>query len=92
MSRLHLTVLQSNPSPDSDPTQAVVLYDSLRHEFVWNNDFSAFRAVRLKWWDDASYIAYQASDNDGEELTERMVLPVAPVLPPAPAADDDILF
>jgi len=32
------------------------------YQHVWNEDYSMFRAVPLRWTDDASYAAYQAAD------------------------------
>lgn len=45
--------------------------------------------VRLLWWDDASYIRYQADPGEGPEDIE----PGEPaVLPPTPPRDTDIPF
>lgn len=57
MAHLHLTVLQAHT-----PHQATALGCPQRNEFVWNDDFTAFRIVALNWWDDQSYIDYQARD------------------------------
>lgn len=43
-------------------------YNPARYDFVWSDDFLAFRAIKLLWWDDASYIAYQSDPGcDGME-------------------------
>jgi hypothetical protein len=31
-------------------------------DFRWNEDYTMFRPIRLLWWDEASYIAYQSMD------------------------------
>lgn len=62
MSHLHLVVLQSNVDANTEPSQASRLYNPSRTEFAWNQDFTAFRPVPLRWWDDASYVAYQSRD------------------------------
>jgi len=76
---VHLAVLQAVAEEDlSDycypqarvlelQTQAAVLYSPARYDFVWNDDFSAFRPVRLLWWDEASYLAYQSGDYGEDE-------------------------
>lgn len=33
--------------------------DPARYDFIWNADYSRCRAVKLAWYDDASYAAYQ---------------------------------
>lgn len=53
----HLLVIQP------DGSRNVEMYNPRRHDFVWNADFTAFRAVQLRWWDDASYIAYQCGED-----------------------------
>lgn len=60
---LHLVVLQDNVAEGTDPSQAC-LWNPRRTEFVWNDSFTAFRPIPLRWWDDASYIAYQADCGD----------------------------
>ena len=62
----HLTVLQPNVSFDKDPTQATDIYPAYRTDFHWNKDFTAFKAIPLRWFDDASYAAYQGEDLVGE--------------------------
>jgi hypothetical protein len=46
-----------------------------RFDFVWNYDYTLFRALPLRWWDDASYARYQSDVEDwdvyGEQLAER---------------------
>lgn len=42
-------------------------YNGRRFEFVWSDDFGAFRPVRLLWWDERSYAAYQADCGDYDE-------------------------
>ena len=32
-----------------------------RFDLVWNADYTTFVPVRLAWWDDRSYIAYQTA-------------------------------
>ena len=65
--KLHLVVFQPNAKEGSEPTQASRLYSSRTHDFAWNDTFTAFHALRLKWWDDASYAAYQGSDDGGDQ-------------------------
>ena len=43
-------------------TDIGALYNPESHDFRWNRDFTAFRAVACRWSDDASYAAYQAED------------------------------
>ena len=62
MSKLHLAVIQPNANPEREPTQASRLFNPVRHDFSWNKDFTAFRPLALRWWDDASYAAYQGAD------------------------------
>lgn len=64
----HLNVLQNDGSSNA------FLFGDYRTELVWNDDFTAFRAVALRWWDDASYARYQAGDvDDREEPTLQVV-------------------
>lgn len=43
-------------------------YDPRKYDFAWNRDFSRFIPLKLTWWDDASYIDYQARDGrEGDE-------------------------
>lgn len=89
MSKLHLNVVQGPHG-----TQAGHLAAPQRNEFVWNDNFTAFRIVPLRWWDDASYAAYQARDcyegEDGEDSYGEAPAPVVRVeAPVAPVADDD---
>lgn len=39
-------------------------FDPDRYEYRWNRDYTAYRVIKLRWHDDASYAAYQASDLD----------------------------
>jgi hypothetical protein len=39
-------------------------FSSARYDFYWNDDFTVVTPVRLRWWDDASYIAYQCGNID----------------------------
>ncbi len=38
-----------------------------RYDFYWNADYTEVDAVKLRWWDDASYARYQGDDPGGEE-------------------------
>jgi len=38
-----------------------------RFEFVWNADYTMFRAVQLPWFDHASYIRHQADKPEADE-------------------------
>lgn len=58
--KTHLVVLNNGSEPAS--RQLGALYNWLRHDCYWNKDYTAFRAIPLLWWDDASYIEYQARD------------------------------
>lgn len=60
MTKMHLAVYQPNVVEGEDPTQCVALYNPGRYDYRWNSDFTAFRAIKLTWWDDRSYIAYQS--------------------------------
>ena len=43
-------------------------FNPQRYDFRWNEDYSGFVPVKLLWWDDASYIAYQSDPGcDGDE-------------------------
>lgn len=37
-------------------------------DLYWNADYSKFRAVPLRWTDDASYAAYQAGSDREDDL------------------------
>ena len=55
----------SQPSDDDDrwlPAAKVSNYNSERFDIHWNDNFSKFIPLKLTWWDDASYIAYQCGD------------------------------
>jgi len=56
---VHLTVINVQSDPSLDPTNAG-LFSDRRTEIAWNDDFTAFRVVSLRWWDDASYAVYQS--------------------------------
>jgi hypothetical protein len=32
------------------------------NEFIWNANFSKFRVIPLRWWDEPSYLKYQSVD------------------------------
>jgi hypothetical protein len=92
---LHLTVLQSI-TEDRDPTQVGAICNPQRTEVAWNDSFTAFRLIALKWWDDASYIAYQSGidgeDDDryeGDLQGDEPAAVVAAVAPAAPPIDSD---
>lgn len=52
-----------------EPASQVENYNPNQYDFCWTKDFEAFRPIKLLWWDDASYIAYQCGDfGDEEEL------------------------
>lgn len=90
---LHLAVLQPIVSEDREPTQVGALCNPQRTEVVWNDTFTAFRLVALKWWDDASYIAYQARDiedrDDDFEGAEPTASTPSFLVAPLPAVDSD---
>jgi len=47
------------------PVSELESFTSERFDFVWNDDYTMFQAVPLKWYDDASYARYQSgADND----------------------------
>jgi uncharacterized membrane protein len=60
---LHLTVVNPDDSLNVDR-----LVDGRRHAIRWVHVVgglgAAWRAVRLRWWDDASYAAYQGDIDD----------------------------
>jgi len=62
MDKLHLAIVGQNPP-----------FNPERFDFAWNADFSAYRPLRLKWWDDASYIAYQCGDIDDSDDAPEFV-------------------
>lgn len=49
------------------PAARVFEFNPNRYEFCWNDDFSGFIPCKLRWWDDASYAAYQADCGEDEE-------------------------
>lgn len=49
------------------PASEVENYNPLRYQFVWNEDYSLFQAIPLRWWDDSSYIRYQGDNWDTED-------------------------
>ena len=91
--KMHLRVLQGGSE-----TQLPAIADAQRTEVAWNDDFTAFRLIPLKWWDDASYAAYELDGIDtgaeGYDGHDGITLPLAPlsaasVASLAPAAEDD---
>lgn len=70
---------------DQDPVG-----DPMRADHVWNTDYTAYRVVPLLWWDDASYIAYQAdyAGADEEDLVRDLPVPAALV----EVSEDDLPF
>ena len=36
----------------------------IRSDYHWNKDYTAYWVSRARWYDDASYIAYQSEDCD----------------------------
>lgn len=75
-------------------------YDPATHDFFWNDDYTTVTIVPLTWWNDASYVAYQAIDGEAERL-HRLDEPeydlsnwVAPVADPSPVdtCPDDYPF
>ncbi len=60
---LHLNVIHETFGQDINPSSAARVFNCNRFDFRWNDDFSAFYPVALRWWDDASYAAYQAGDD-----------------------------
>lgn len=60
---IHLTVLKGIDGQSN--AGALVDY---RTECVWNDDFTSFRLVALRWWDDASYACYQSNDGRDEDF------------------------
>lgn len=59
---LHLNVIHDTFGRDESNSSAARLFSPRTNDFAWNDDFTAFKALPLKWWDDASYIAYQTRD------------------------------
>lgn len=55
------------------PAFEVEGYNAARYDFEWSDDFAAFRPVRLAWWDDRSYAAYQADCGDYDERDDGEV-------------------
>lgn len=39
-------------------------YSPDMYDFVFNDDYSKFIPLKLRWYDDLSYIAYQCNDLD----------------------------
>lgn len=52
---VHLNVIQKDGT-----SNVVALANPHRQDVRWNADYTAFQVRDLRWWDDASYIAYQA--------------------------------
>jgi len=54
------------PTPNGvshfEPALNVDRYDPDQYDFVWSADYSAFRAIKCRWTDEASYAAFQAHD------------------------------
>jgi hypothetical protein len=63
--KLHLNVVQGEG--EGQETQAGHVANVRRTEFRWNADYTAFRPVPLRWWDDASYARYQSGDDQWED-------------------------
>lgn len=91
---LHLMVFHDDGTSNID--RAHVNWE--RNEAHWVHapsgaQFIAWRLVRLLWWDDQSYIAYQCGDiddRDDEVATGNVDVPV--VVEEVLAADDDLPF
>ncbi len=64
--KLHLNVVHEQADPNESPSSAARLFNPARFDFRWNDDYTAFRPIRLRWWDDASYARYQSGDDGGE--------------------------
>ena len=47
------------------PKERIEEYDFNKYDFEWNEDYTMFRPIRLKWWCDFSYMLYQSSDIEG---------------------------
>lgn len=101
--RLHLAVYQPNAQEGEDPTQCCALYNPARNDYRWNADFTAFRAIKLTWWDERSYIAYQSGydpdtgrdlfyDDEDERTDCVEAVPVAVPVLKEPEFEDDIPF
>ena len=82
---LHLTVINPDGSFNCD------LVADHRTDVRWVGEgYVAWQAVRLRWWDDASYIAYQAGDIDDPEDGGEEASAVVPAQE-IPAVDADPL-
>ena len=41
-----------------------VLFNTEWYDLIWSEDFSKFRAVKLRWIDDSTYAHYQSDCDD----------------------------
>lgn len=62
---LHLFIVSEEFQPHHHNVQDDSPY-RFGSDFVWNENFTAYRCKPIKWRDDASYLAYQAGDLDLE--------------------------
>lgn len=46
------------------PARMINEFNPDRFEFRWNEDYTEFQLVPVRWWDDLSYIRYQSEDLD----------------------------
>lgn len=56
--RLHLSMVGQRPLGEN----------GVPNDFSWNHDYTAYRALPCRWWDDASYAAYQSDNGDEYEF------------------------
>lgn len=47
-----------------EPAENCHSYNPYRFSFRWNEDYSAFVATPLAWYDEASYLRYQGDNFD----------------------------
>jgi hypothetical protein len=46
------------------PKSMVKQFSPQRNDFHWNANFTKFKPMPLRWWDDSSYARYQSDDGD----------------------------
>lgn len=95
---MHLHIIRE--SEKESERNLLNIFSPQSHDFRWNDDFTAYRPIKLAWHDDASYIAYQSDSGQegGDTFYNLFELPIAQAAkgpdcsPPKAEEDDGICF
>lgn len=53
------------------PKSMVEQFSPQRNEFHWNANYTKFKPIPLRWWDDSSYARYQSGDDRDYDYREK---------------------